>query len=47
MKKDADAYERSLHIAGLEEDFLKKKSKPHWLELGDQNNKDLSQLNIN
>ena len=28
-----------MHIAGLEEDFLKQKAKLHWLEVGDQNNK--------
>ena len=39
VKEEAEAYERWLHIAGLEEDFLKQKAKLHWLEVGDQNNK--------
>ncbi|KAF8115343.1 hypothetical protein N665_0028s0005, partial [Sinapis alba] len=39
MKEEADAYEKWLHIAELEEDFLKQISKLHWLEVGDQNNR--------
>lgn len=39
IKEEADAYGRWLHIASLEEDFLKQKSKLHWLDIGDQNNK--------
>lgn len=27
-----------MHIAGLEEDFLKQREKLHWLDVGDQNN---------
>lgn len=37
--EEAVAYERWLHIASLEEDFLKQRAKLHWLEVGDQNNK--------
>lgn len=36
--EEAEAYERWLHIAGLEEDFLKQRAKLHWLHVGDQNN---------
>lgn len=39
VQEEADAYEKLLHIAGLEEDFLKQRAKLHWLEVGDQNNK--------
>lgn len=36
---EAEAYEKWLHVADLEEDFLKQRSKLHWLDIGDQNNK--------
>lgn len=36
--EEAAAYDKWLHIAELEEDFLKQRSKLHWLEVGDQNN---------
>lgn len=39
IQEEAVAYERWLHVASLEEDFLKQKAKLHWLEVGDQNNK--------
>lgn len=39
IKEEGEAYERWLHVAGLEDDFLKQKSKLHWLEVGDQSNK--------
>lgn len=39
MQEEAVAYERWLHIAGLEEDLLKQRAKLHWLEVGDNNNK--------
>ena len=29
----------SVHVASLEEDFLKKRAKLHWLDVEDQNNK--------
>jgi len=38
IQEEAAAYERWLHIASLEEDFLKQRAKLHWLDLGDQNN---------
>ncbi|XP_013739623.2 uncharacterized protein LOC106442489 [Brassica napus] len=38
IQEEAEAYEKWLHVAELEEDFLKQKSKLHWLEVGDQNN---------
>ena len=38
VQEEADAYGKWLHLAGLEEDFLKQRSKLHWLEVGDQNN---------
>lgn len=38
VREEAEAYERWLHIAGLEEDFLKQRAKLHWLDVGDQNN---------
>lgn len=28
-----------IHVASLEEDFLKQRAKLHWLDIGDQNNK--------
>ena len=36
---EAEAYGRWLHVARLEEDYLKQKAKLHWLDIGDQNNK--------
>lgn len=39
MNEEATAYEKWLHVAELEEDFLKQRSKLHWLDVGDQNNK--------
>ena len=39
IKDEAEAYGKWLHIASLEEDFLKQKAKLHWLDIGDQNNK--------
>lgn len=39
MKAESEAYDRWIHIAELEEDHLKQKSKLHGLEIGDQNNK--------
>lgn len=39
MKKEERAYERRLQVVSLEEDFLKQRSKLHWSDLGDQNNK--------
>ena len=38
-QEEAAAYEKWLHVANLEEDFLKQRSKLHWLDVGDQNNK--------
>lgn len=38
IKEKAVAYERWLHIASLEEDFVKQRAKLHWLHVGDQNN---------
>lgn len=39
IQEEAETYEKWFHIADLEEDYLKKKEKLHWLEVGDQNNK--------
>lgn len=39
IQQEAAAYEKWLHVAGLEEEFLKQWAKLHWLEVGDQNNK--------
>ena len=39
MNEEATAYEKWLHVAELEEDFLKQRSKLHWLQVGDKNNK--------
>ena len=38
VQEEAEAYGNRLHLAGLEEDFLKQRSKLHWLDVGDQNN---------
>ena len=37
--EEAEAYEKWLFVAGLEEEHLKQKAKLHWLEVGDLNNK--------
>ena len=39
IQEEAVAYERWLHVASLEEDFLKQRVKLHWLDVGDHNNK--------
>ncbi|XP_048634963.1 uncharacterized protein LOC125608589 [Brassica napus] len=39
IQEEAEAYDSWLHVANLEEGFLKQKAKLHWLEVGDQNNK--------
>lgn len=39
IQEEVSAYEEWLHVAGLEEDFLKQRAKLHWLDVGDQNNK--------
>lgn len=39
IQEEAQAYEKWLHVAELEEDYLKQKSKLYWLEVGDQNNR--------
>ena len=39
VQAETDAYGKWLHIASLEEDFLKQKAKLHWLDVGDKNNK--------
>lgn len=39
VREEAEASGNWLHIATLEEDFLKQRAKLHWLEVGDQNNK--------
>lgn len=39
IQEEAEAYEKWLHVAGLEEDILKQIAKIHWLDVGDQNNK--------
>lgn len=39
VKEEAEAYEKWLHVAELEESHLKQKAKLHWFEVGDQNNK--------
>lgn len=36
---ESEAYYKWGFVAGLEEDFLKQRSKLHWLSVGDQNNK--------
>lgn len=37
--EEVKAYKRWQRLADLEEDFLKQKSKLHWLDVGDGNNK--------
>lgn len=39
IHEESEAYGKWLHIASLEEDFLKQRAKLHWLDIGDQNNK--------
>ena len=39
IQEESEAYGKWLHVASLEEDFLKQKAKLHWLDVGDQNNK--------
>lgn len=39
VQEEAEAYERWLYIAGLEEDFLQQRAKLHCLDKGDQNNR--------
>lgn len=39
VHEEAEAYDKWLHIAGLEEEHLKQKAKLHWLEVDDLNNK--------
>lgn len=39
MEAESAAYKRWDFVSGLEENFLKQKSKMHWLEVGDKNNK--------
>ena len=39
IQEEAAAYGKWLHVASLEEEFLKQKAKLHWLDIGDQNNK--------
>ncbi|KAG7556378.1 Endonuclease/exonuclease/phosphatase superfamily [Arabidopsis suecica] len=39
MAEEAEAFKTWDHVAELEEGFLKQKSKLHWLQVGDKNNK--------
>ncbi|KAG7569624.1 Endonuclease/exonuclease/phosphatase superfamily [Arabidopsis thaliana x Arabidopsis arenosa] len=39
INAEAQAHERWEKVAGLEENYLKQKSKLHWLHVGDKNNK--------
>lgn len=39
IKEEVEVYERWIHVASLEEDFLKQRAKLHWLDKGDKNNK--------
>lgn len=39
VQEEAEAYGKWLHVASLEEDFLKQRAKFHWLDIGDKNNK--------
>lgn len=37
-EEENEAFKRWQHLADLEEEFLKQKSKLHWLNVGDRNN---------
>lgn len=37
--EEVAAYTRWIHVAELEDEFYKQKSKLHWLQIGDQTNK--------
>jgi len=39
MRIESAAYSRWVHLSGLEEKYLKQKSKLHWLKVGDGKNK--------
>lgn len=39
VEEEAEAYEKWLKFADIEERFLRQKSKLHWLKLRDKNNK--------
>ncbi|XP_019087498.1 PREDICTED: uncharacterized protein LOC109127347 [Camelina sativa] len=39
MRTESVAYHKWMHLSGLEERFLKQRSKLHWLKVGDGNNK--------
>ncbi|XP_010422568.1 PREDICTED: uncharacterized protein LOC104707830 [Camelina sativa] len=39
MEEEKEAYARWDHVSVLEEKFLKQRSKLHWLQVGDRNNK--------
>ncbi|KAG7593526.1 Reverse transcriptase domain [Arabidopsis thaliana x Arabidopsis arenosa] len=39
MRNESEAYHKWVHLSGLEEKYLKQKSKLHWLKVGDGNNK--------
>jgi len=39
MEAENEAYTRWDFVAGLEEKYLKQKSKQHWMQVGDKNNK--------
>ncbi|XP_010445926.1 PREDICTED: uncharacterized protein LOC104728667 [Camelina sativa] len=39
MEQEKEAYTRWDHVSALEEKFLKQRSKLHWLQVGDRNNK--------
>lgn len=41
MKAESEAYDRWIHVAEMEEDHLKQKSKLHGLEIEDLYNKNL------
>lgn len=40
INEEIKAYDKWQRLAGLEEEFLKQRSKLHWLDVGDGNNKD-------
>lgn len=39
VQEETEAYGKWLHVASLDEDFLKQRAKLHWLDIGDKNNK--------